>query len=119
ESHTETYTYVPSGDGANLGGNGGGTVSEWGVSNAPNGAALEQYEKKGYDRGLQEGEARAKKAFEQNLLVERSAISMALEEFKSQRASYFNRIEPKVVQLVLFIARKVQHLDAQFDSLLL
>jgi len=119
ESHTETYTYVSSGDGANFGGNAGGAVSEWGVPNAPNVDALAQKEKQGLERGLQEGETRAKKVFEQSLSAERAAIAKALEDFKLQRASYFSRIEPEVVQLALSIARKILHREAQMDPLLL
>jgi flagellar assembly protein FliH len=81
--------------------------------------ALEQKEKQGFERGLQEGETRAKKMLEQSLSTERAAIAKALEEFKIQRASYFNRIEPEVVQLALSIARKILHREAQMDPLLL
>lgn len=119
ESHTETYTYLPSSDGSGSGVNSVGIASEWGVPNGPSAATLEQYEKQGYERGLQEGEARAKRIFEQSLLAERSTISKAHEEFKVQRASYFNRIEPEVVQLALSIARKILHREAQMDPLLL
>jgi flagellar assembly protein FliH len=119
ESHTEPYTYLPSGDAANLGGNAGGAASDWGVPDASNGAALEQREKQGYERGVQDGEARAKKVGEQSLSAARTSISKALEEFKAQRASYFDRIEPEVVQLALSIARKILHREAQMDPLLL
>ena len=118
DSQTEPYTYLPSGDGADLGANGTG-VGDWGAANGTSGRALEQREKQGFDRGLQEGEARARKVFEQSLSEARGAIAKAVEEFKSQRASYFNRVEPEVVQLALSIARKILHREAQMDPLLL
>jgi flagellar assembly protein FliH len=51
--------------------------------------------------------------------AQRSAMSAALDAFKIERAGYFARIEPEVVQLSLAIARKILHREAQLDPLLL
>lgn len=117
-AHTEPYTYMPSGDSSETGA-ADGAVVDWDTMSLAPGRALELREKQGFERGIQEGEARARKAFEQNLVSVRTGISRTLEEFKSQRAAYFNRVEPEVVQLALGIARKILHREAQMDPLLL
>jgi flagellar assembly protein FliH len=120
ESRTEPFTYLPTSDGTGVGGTTGNGASDWNAapSVSPE-VLLEQREKQGYERGLQEGEARTKKAAEQTFSAERVHIARAVEEFKVQRESYFNRIEPEVVQLALSIARKILHREAQMDPLLL
>jgi flagellar assembly protein FliH len=115
-SHTEPYTYLPSSDSA---GSGGSAVVDWSATNLTPGRALDQREKQGFERGVQEGEARCRKAFEQNLTAARVSIGQALEDFKRERESYFSRVEPEVVQLALSIARKILHREAQIDPLLL
>ncbi len=119
ESHTEPYTYPSSGDAGDLGGSGGSAAPDWNMVNVQPGRALELREKQGFERGVQEGEARAKKAYEQNLGAARSSIASAVEEFKKRQDEYFNRVEPEVVQLALSIARKILHREAQMDPLLL
>jgi flagellar assembly protein FliH len=118
DSHTEPYTYLPSGDGVDPGG-ADGAIVEYNRMNLPPSRTLDQREKLGFDRGVQEGEARARKVCEQSLAVARVAITRSLEEFKAQRVSYFNRVEPEVVQLALGIARKILHREAQMDPMLL
>jgi len=117
-SHTEPYTYLPSGDGSEPG-VANGAIVEYNRMNLTPNRTLEQREKQGFEHGVQEGEARARKVYEQSLAAARVAISRALEEFKAQRVSYFNRVEPEVVQLALGIARKILHREAQMDPLLL
>lgn len=117
-AHTEPYTYMPSGDGSDPVA-ADGTVVDWSRMSLAPGRALEQRENQGFERGVQEGESRARKTFEQNLATARAGIARTLEEFKSQRAAYFNRVEPEVVQLALGIARKILHREAQMDPLLL
>lgn len=119
DAHTEPYTYPTSADGTDLSGTGGIATADSDALSVPPTRALEQREKQGFERGVQEGEARAKKAFEQSLTVARASIAAALVEFKTQRESYFNRVEPEVVQLALNIARKILHREAQMDPLLL
>lgn len=118
DSHMEPYTYMPTGDPTGLGGMDGALVGQGKMAVTP-GQALDLREKQGFERGVQEGETRAKKACQQSLATERSAVVRSLEEFKAQRVSYFNRIEPAVVQLALGIARKILHREAQMDPLLL
>jgi flagellar assembly protein FliH len=118
ESHTEPYTYLPSGDGGDLVTKDGAIV-DWGAMNLTPGRALEQREKQGFERGVQEGEARARKTAEQSLATAKAAISRTIQEFKAQREAYFTRVEPEVVQLALGIARKILHREAQMDPLLL
>ncbi|MGB2592299.1 MAG: FliH/SctL family protein [Candidatus Acidiferrum sp.] len=117
-THTEPYNYLPSGDGTELA-VADGAVADWNAMSLAPGRALEQREKQGFERGVQEGEARARKSFEQAMASARTAIACAIEEFKTQRKSYFNRVEPEVVQLALGIARKILHREAQMDPLLL
>jgi flagellar assembly protein FliH len=118
DSHTEPYAYLPSGDGLDPVELKGALAGVSAMSLTP-GRALEQREKQGYERGVQDSEARAKKVYDQNLAAVHASISRTLEEFKTQRAFYFNRIEPEVVQLALSIARKILHRESQMDPLLL
>jgi len=80
---------------------------------------IEQAEKRGFDRGLRDGQEQAKAAYETNLNATRKLISTAIEQFKNEREAYFNRTEPEVVHLALAIARKILHREAQMDPLLL
>ncbi|MGA2096654.1 MAG: FliH/SctL family protein [Candidatus Acidiferrum sp.] len=117
EAHTEPFTYTPYGDGAEPIEGDAAKVS--GNPKVNMERILEQREKRGYDRGLQEGEDRARKNYDQNLAALRTSVAKALEEFKGQRETYFGRVEPQVVQLALGIARKILHREAQMDPLLL
>ena len=76
-------------------------------------------EQRALEKGLAEGEARARAAFEKALAEARSQISVALRQFTSQRESYFERVEFEVVHLALSIARKILHRESQIDPLLL
>lgn len=69
--------------------------------------------------GRHEGEAKAKVQFEEHLRKERERISEALQEFKLERARYFEQVESEVVQLALAIARRVLRREAQVDPDLL
>jgi flagellar assembly protein FliH len=93
--------------------------ADWDGQNADAFPNPEQAEKVGFERGIQEGLSRARASCEQQLNVERTAVSAALQEFVVQRQSYFNRVEPEIVQLALAIARKILHREAQMDPLLL
>ncbi|MGH9466327.1 MAG: FliH/SctL family protein [Terriglobales bacterium] len=57
--------------------------------------------------------------WEGRLEQEHAAVMGALQEFAVQREQYFLRLEQEVVQMVLGIARKVLHREAQMDPLLL
>jgi flagellar assembly protein FliH len=76
-------------------------------------------EQRAYEKGLSEGEARARTAFEKALAEARSQISVALRQFTAQRETYFERVEVDIVQLALSIARKILHRESQIDPLLL
>jgi flagellar assembly protein FliH len=115
---SQPYNYLPS-DAADLNEIGGNGTTDWNTPNVPPARVLEQREKQAFEQGLQEGEGRMKNLMEQALAASRAAIVKAVEEFKVQRESYFNRIEPEVVQLALSIARKILHREAQMDTLLL
>lgn len=71
------------------------------------------------DRGLQEGEARARSEFEKQLGVLYENVAQALREFAREREAYYQRVEEEVVRLALAIARKILHREAQLDPLLL
>ena len=79
----------------------------------------EQREKEVFERGVEEGESRAKGGYEKQLAGMRASAVRSLEEFKAQREMYFARVEPEIVQLSLAIARKILHREAQMDPLLL
>jgi flagellar assembly protein FliH len=120
--HDEPFLYIPTN--AELGGSLGdakdGPIA-WNVqgNTASTKAAAEQREKEEFERGVRDGEAKARAAYQQELTVARSAVSTAIEKFRIERESYFAKIEPEVVQLALSIARKILHREAQMDPLLL
>jgi flagellar assembly protein FliH len=66
-----------------------------------------------------EGQAEARKSFDDQLARERGHLADALAAFTGDRAAYFQKVEAEVVQLALSIARKVLHREAQVDPLLL
>jgi flagellar assembly protein FliH len=119
-AHSKPFQYCPvfEDGGANGNAGGGENASSWNYQNG-DGLSIEQRERNAQQRGVQEGEARARAGFEQQLANHRALIASAIEQFKTQRTDYFARIEPEVVQLALAIARKILHREAQMDPLLL
>lgn len=111
------FQYAPTPDlvGASNGENDG----VWSLPNPISKAQAEKQEKAGYERGLLEGENRAKASYEARLTACQQQIGKAVEAFRGERKEYFNRIEPEVVQLALAIARKILHRESQIDPLLL
>jgi flagellar assembly protein FliH len=71
------------------------------------------------DAARQEGEAKARSAFEQHLEQVRESVRVALSDFARERKTYFELVETEVVKLALSIARKILHREAQVDPLLL
>jgi len=67
----------------------------------------------------QEGQAEARKTFDDQLARERAGLAAALAQFTRDRAGYFQKVEAEVVQLALSIARKILHRESQLDPLLL
>jgi flagellar assembly protein FliH len=99
----------------------GGDQSPFSWNSQPSSAnsSIEQREKDAFERGIHEGEARVRVAFEQQRAALQTTVGTAVGGFKTQREDYFSRIEPEVVQLALAIARKILHREAQMDPLLL
>jgi len=71
------------------------------------------------EAGRQEGEAKARTAFDLHLAEIRENVRSAVSNFAQERARYFEHVETEVVKLALSIARKVLHREAQLDPLLL
>lgn len=69
--------------------------------------------------GVEEGEARARAKFEQELAANRETITSAVQDFARAKEEYFNRVEAVVVKLAVEIARKILHREVQMDPLLL
>lgn len=91
----------------------------WNASGAGSEASAAASGQALYEKGLAEGEARARAEFEKTLSGLRGELSEALRQFAAQREGYFQRAESEVVQLALSIARKILHREVQMDPLLL
>lgn len=113
----EPFQYAPTVE--NLPAGNGGGEDAWNAQGTFAKAGAETLERRGYERGLMEGEGRAKVAYEARLAGAQEAVRKAVEAFGMEREEYFNRIEPEVVQLALAIARKILHRESQIDPLLL
>ncbi len=72
-----------------------------------------------YEKGVREGETKARAAFEGHIANERSAVRKAVETFSTQNQAYYQRVELEIVQLALSIARKILHREALIDPMLL
>jgi flagellar assembly protein FliH len=68
---------------------------------------------------FQEGQAAARKSFDDQVEQVRTGIDEALSQFSRDRAAYFEKVEGEVVQLALSIAAKILHREAQLDRTLL
>jgi flagellar assembly protein FliH len=117
EVATEPFRYAATEDGPN--GLAGEEGIAWSTQNTVLRSVAEQAERDALTHGMAEGEKRARAEFAAEVATQRAGISAALEAFKTERASYFARIEPEIVQLSLAIARKIVHREAQLDPLLL
>jgi flagellar assembly protein FliH len=117
EVASEPFRYSASSDG--LGGLVGDEAIAWNAQNTVLRTVAEQRERDALTHGIEEGEKRARADLAAEAAAQRSAMSAALDAFKIERAGYFARIEPEVVQLSLAIARKILHREAQLDPLLL
>ena len=114
---TEPFLYVPIGEGSEPGEE--DPNNPWAALASVTKAQAEKAEREALARGLQQGESRARMAFENKVAAIQEEVRKALTEFLKEREEYFNRIEPEVVQLALAIARKILHREAQIDPLLL
>ena len=70
-------------------------------------------------KGGQEGEARARVAFQAALQTQAQLLSGAVANFAAERASYFEKVEIEVVRLALAIAAKILHRESALDPMLL
>lgn len=116
---TEPFLYVPAGEDNFHSGAAENEALHWVLPGAAPKVNIEQHVKEGFQRGVQEGEGRAWGGYEKQLAAVQSCVTNAVDAFRSERETYFNRIEPEVVQLALAIARKILHREAQMDPLLL
>jgi flagellar assembly protein FliH len=55
---------------------------------------------------------------ERKLEAERSRITQLIEEFHQERAEYYSKVEPELVQMILSVAGKILHREAQVDRML-
>ena len=97
---------------------GGATL--FGVTTAPDrDSAAAEREAQAFARGRQAGQQESRQAFDQQLAKEKTNLSAALAQFARDRAAYFEKVEPEVVELAIGIARKILHREAQVDPMLL
>lgn len=80
---------------------------------------IQARELQAWERGVREGEARARAAAEAALAQLRDAVAAAVREFVRNRETYFHNVEGEVVALCLAIVRKILRREAQVDPLLL
>jgi flagellar assembly protein FliH len=118
-SRTEPFLYLPAGSDAGAQAVGGDAEFHLNMLGSVAQSSLEKQSKETFERGVQEGQSAARSSYEKLLAAMQASVAGALESFRSQRESYFTRIEPEVVQLALAIARKILHREAQMDPLLL
>ena len=104
------YAAVPAPSGATSFGMSGAAESD---------AATADREAQAFARGRQAAQQESRQAFEQQLAKEKSNLSTALTQFARDRFTYFEKVEPEVVQLALSIARKILRREAQVDPMLL
>ncbi|MGB8060863.1 MAG: FliH/SctL family protein [Candidatus Sulfotelmatobacter sp.] len=108
------YGAVPAMSGATLSGMIGAVDAADGDA-----AAAADREAQAFARGRQAGQQESRPAFERQLAREKSNIAAALAQFARDRSTYFETVEPEVVQLAMSIARKILHREAQVDPMLL
>ena len=80
---------------------------------------LAQREQAAHELGRREGEAEARAALEKELGQNRAAMAEMITAFARERQSFYEKVEPEIVNLALNIARKILHREAQIDPLLL
>lgn len=80
---------------------------------------LQAREKAAWGRGVQEGETHARAEYEKALTRIQDSLAAAIREFGRERGAYYQRLETEAIRLVLAIARKVLHREAQMDPLVL
>ena len=71
------------------------------------------------EAATRETEAKLRREYEAQIEAERERISKALNEFQVERAEYYSRVEPELVNLILAVAGRILHREAQVDRMLL
>ena len=90
-----------------------------GLSEDVNQQHEQQREAEAWNRGLAEGEGRARAEAQQAIERERAAVQDAVTEFIGERKQFFQQAEADTVQLGLAIARKILQREAGADPLAL
>ena len=67
----------------------------------------------------QEAEARLNQQHQREMQAERARIGEAIVQFQGERTGYYSRVEPELVNLVLAVAGRILHREAQVDRMLL
>jgi flagellar assembly protein FliH len=80
---------------------------------------IQAREQQAWQKGFAAASAQAQEQIEKAVSAERIALAAALTEFAQGREAYYQRIEVEIVHLVLSMARKVLHREAQVDPMLL
>jgi flagellar assembly protein FliH len=117
EPEVSAFPYVEAGTSAAGAGSAAPGAGRGGIFLSPE--DLTKREETAREAGRQEGEARARGGFEQQLERTRENLRRALEDFARERGQYYQQVETEVVQLALSIARKVLHREARADPMLL
>jgi flagellar assembly protein FliH len=67
--------------------------------------------------GFRQGQNEAQKQYEQAVAEQNSLLQSALSSFEQERATYYAKVEVKLVHFALAIAAKILHREAQVDPL--
>ena len=66
-----------------------------------------------------ETEAKLRAEYEVRMESERGRIAEVITNFQTERAEYYTRVEPELVNLILAVAERILHREAQVDRMLL
>jgi flagellar assembly protein FliH len=66
-----------------------------------------------------ETETRLRQEHQKQIEAEQQRVTQALAEFQTERAEYYNRVEPELVNLILAVAARILHREAEVDRMLL
>jgi flagellar assembly protein FliH len=80
---------------------------------------LKKREAAAYERGMAAGRNAMQAEAERATATAKDALAETLRTFEQEREQYYRRIEGEIVELVLAVARKVLHREAQVDRVVL
>src|SRR5271166_4697471 len=66
-----------------------------------------------------ETEAKLRAEYEVRMESERGRIAEVITNFQTERAEYYTRVEPELVNLILAVPERILHREAQVDRMLL